>query len=258
MEFRKLLSLVTVLALFGVAACGGGEEAASTSEPTTSEPAATAPDLSNAGGVDGMVMFSGDAPSADPVAMAADPFCQSSHSDAVMQAPVMVTADGGLRNVVVHVAGGLDGYTFDTPSEAIELDQQGCLYDPHVLSLQTGQTLIVRNSDDTLHNVNVQPSNNSPFNQGQPVAGMTLEHTFENPEVGIPARCDVHPWMGAFISVFEHPYFAVSGDNGEFSIGQLPPGDYVIEAWHETLGTQTQSVTVAPNETGSITIGFEG
>jgi len=87
---------------------------------------------------------------------------------------------------------------------------------------------------------------------------MTLEKTFENAEVGIPTRCDVHPWMAAFINVFDHPYFAVSGDDGSFAIDQLPPGDYVIEAWHETLGTQTQSVTVAPSETGSLAIDFSG
>jgi hypothetical protein len=87
---------------------------------------------------------------------------------------------------------------------------------------------------------------------------MTLDRTFPNPEVGIPARCDVHPWMGAFIHVFGHPYYAVTGDDGSFSIPRLPPGDYVIEVWHETLGRQTQSVTVAPNETASISVGFGG
>lgn len=260
MDLRKLLSAVTVLSLVFVVACGGGDEAENAEPATTEEaaPAASAPDLSNAGGVEGMVTYAGEAPDAEPIAMAADPFCQAAHSDAVMSTPVLVGADGGLQNVVVHVSGGLDGYTFEMPADSVTLDQQGCLYNPHVIALRAGQTMVVRNSDDTLHNVNIQPSNNAPLNQGQPVAGMTLEKVFENAEVGIPARCDVHPWMGAFISVFDHPYFAISGTDGAFSIGDLPPGDYVIEAWHETLGSQTQSVSVAPNETGSLSIGFEG
>lgn len=259
MKLRKLLSTVALLPLVTVIACGGGAEEAT--EPAAEEPAApaaTTPDLSEAGAVAGNVTFAGTAPEPQAIQMAADPFCQSAHSEAVMQSPVMVNADGGLMNVVVHVQGGLESYTFETPGDSVMLDQEGCMYDPHVLALQTGQTLVVRNSDDTLHNVNVQPANNPGFNQGQPVAGMTLERQFPNAEVGIPARCDVHPWMGAFINVFAHPYFSVSGEDGAFELGDLPPGDYVIEAWHESLGTQTQSVTVAPNEDATVSIGFEG
>ena len=87
---------------------------------------------------------------------------------------------------------------------------------------------------------------------------MSIEKVFDNAEVGIPARCDVHPWMSAFINVFNHPYYAVSAADGSFTIDNLPPGDYVIEAWHETLGTQTQSITVAPNETAAAGISFGG
>jgi len=255
MHFRKLAAM-TLLVPFAAAACGGGEEAAAPAAPATNEPAATAPDLSEAGVVAGTTMFSGEAPASEAIQMAADPFCQSAHSDAVMNTPVMVNADGGLMNVVVHISSGLEGYAFGDAMDQALLDQDGCVYNPHVLAMQAGQTIIIRNSDDTLHNVNVQPTNNPAFNQGQPLAGMELERTFDNAEMGIPARCDVHPWMGAFISVFDHPYFTVSTENGAFSIPQLPPGDYVVEAWHETLGTMTQSVTVAPNETAAVSIEF--
>lgn len=255
MHFPKLAALALLIP-FAAAACGGGEEAPAESAPTSNEPAATAPDLSEAGGVAGSAMFSGEAPAADVIQMAADPFCQSAHSETVMSTPVMVDADGGLMNVVIHISGGLEGYAFDDATDQALLNQTGCVYEPHVVAMQTGQTIIIRNSDDTLHNVNVQPANNTAFNQGQPLANMEIERTFENAEVGIPARCDVHPWMGAFISVFDHPYFSVSTADGAFSIPQLPPGDYVIEAWHETLGTMTQNVTVAPNETASVSIEF--
>jgi len=251
------VAALALLVPFAAAACGGAEEADAPA-PATSEPAATAPDLSNAGGVAGSATFAGEAPGSEAIQMAADPFCQSAHSDTVVNSPVMVDAEGGLMNVVVHISGGLEGYAFSEAADQAVLDQTGCVYDPHVLALQTGQTILIRNSDDTLHNVNVQPGSNAAFNQGQPLAGMELERTFDNAEVGIPARCDVHPWMGAFISVFDHPYFSVSTETGAFSIPQLPPGDYVIEAWHETLGTMTQNVTVAPNETASVSIEFGG
>lgn len=254
MRFPKIAALALLVPF--AAACGGAEEAAAPAAPASNEPAATAPDLSQAGGIAGSAVFTGEAPAAESIQMAADPFCQSAHSDAVMNTPVMVNADGGLMNVVVHVSAGLEGYAFDDATEGVVLDQNGCTYNPHVLAMRTGQPITVMNSDDTLHNVNVQPASNPAFNQGQPLAGMELEKTFDNAEIGIPARCDVHPWMGAFISVFDHPYFAVTTDAGAFAIPQLPPGDYVIEAWHETLGTMTQNVTVAPNETAAVTIEF--
>ncbi len=253
MQFRKVAAL-TLLVPFASAACGGAEEAPAA--PVSSAPTATAPDLSQAGGIEGAVMFVGDAPAGEAIQMAADPFCQSAHSDAVMSMPVIVDADGGLMNVVVHISSGLDGYSFDAAMEQAELSQDGCVYDPHVLAMQAGQTLVVRNGDDTLHNVNVQPANNPAFNAGQPLAGMEISKTFENAEVGIPARCDVHPWMGAFISVFDHPYFTVSTTGGMFAIPMLPAGDYVVEAWHETLGTMTQSITVAANETMPVNFEF--
>lgn len=255
MYLRKFAAL-TLLIPFAAAACGGAEEAATPAAPASDEPAATAPDLSQAGGIAGSVTFTGETPASEAIQMAADPFCLSAHSEAVMSTPVMVDADGGLMNVVVHISGGLEGYAFPDAVEQAVINQTDCMYEPHVLAMQTGQTIVIRNSDDTLHNVNVQPTNNPAFNQGQPLAGMELERIFENAEIGIPARCDVHPWMGAFISVFDHPYFSVSTEAGAFSIPQLPPGDYVIEAWHETLGTLTQNVTVAANETAAVSIEF--
>jgi plastocyanin len=256
MQIRKFAAVMLLVPF--AAACGGAEEAPEPAAPSAPAETAAAPDLSNAGGIDGTAMFVGEAPAADTIQMAADPFCQSAHSDAVMSSPVLADADGGLMNVVVHISSGLDGYAFDAAMDQATLNQSGCMYDPHILAVQAGQGLIIRNSDDTLHNVNVQPANNAAFNQGQPLAGMEISHTFDNAEVGIPARCDVHPWMGAFISVFEHPYFAVSTTGGAFAIPLLPAGDYVVEAWHETLGTLTQSVTITANETSTVDFEFGG
>jgi plastocyanin len=170
----------------------------------------------------------------------------------------LVNANGTLAQIFVYVKEGLEGMSFPVPSEAALLDQQGCMYVPHVIGVQTGQTLTVRNSDDTLHNVNAQPANNPGFNIGQPVAGMTYDHTFESPEIMIPVKCDVHPWMAAYIGVVPHPYFTVTDTEGGFSIDRLPPGDYVLEAWSEGLGTQTINVSVAPNETAEANFTFGG
>ena len=114
---------------------------------------------------------------------------------------------------------------------------------PHA-GVQVGQTVVIRNSDATLHNVHAVPANNAEFNNGQPFEGMELEHTFDSVEVMVPFKCDVHPWMSSYMGVLDHPFFAVTGDDGMFSIDGLPAGDYVLEVWHEELGTQEMAVTV--------------
>ena len=111
-----------------------------------------------------------------------------------------------------------------------------------------GQPLEVVNSDPTLHNIHAIPATNSEFNTGQPIKGMRFSHTFTAKEVMVPFKCDVHGWMNAFAAVLDHPFFAVSSTDGTFEIAGLPPGTYVIEAWHEELGSQTTEVTVAAQE----------
>ena len=117
----------------------------------------------------------------------------------------------------------------------------GCRYIPHVLGIQVGQTLNIVNSDPTLHNIHAIPEVNQEFNMGQPIQGMQFERTFDNVEVMVPMRCDVHGWMNSYIGVLDHPYFAVTAEDGMFDISALPPGDYVLEAWHEALGTRPRT-----------------
>ena len=124
------------------------------------------------------------------------------------------------------------------------IDQTGCLYVPHVLGIQAGQTLQIRNSDETLHNIHAMPKNNKEFNIGQPVKGLTTERVFDKPEVMVPFKCDVHKWMNSYAGVVDHPFFAVTGPDGSFSLEGVPAGDYVVEAWHERLGTKEMNVTV--------------
>ena len=166
--------------------------------------------------------------------------------------------NGGLENVFVYIKDGLGNkYLFDVPTEPVKIDQRGCHYVPHVLGLRTTQPLNVVNSDDTMHTVHGMPEANREFNFGQVVAGMKNAVTFNVPEVMIPFKCDVHAWMNAYIGVLDHPYFAVTGGGGKFELRTIPPGTYTIEAWHEKLGRQTQSVTLAAKDSKEITFTFK-
>lgn len=248
-------SLLVILVLCTVAlaaACGGGEEAPSTG----GEQAAAGFDESTAGTVNGKVTYANGDPDT-PIAMNADPVCADLHATPVTTEKVVAT-DGNLANVFVYVKAGLPaGMTFPPPVEGKVLDQQGCMYHPHISGIQIGQKLIIRNSDATLHNIHAMPTANTEFNQGQPVQGMENEKTFDQVEVMVPFKCDVHPWMASYMGVLDHPYYAVSGDDGSYSIQKLPPGTYTLEAWHEELGTQTKEVTVPASGTVEVVFDFQ-
>lgn len=209
--------------------------------------------LALAGDVTGKVAFDGAAPKMARLNMNADPVCMKAHKDPVFSEEVVVNKNGTLKNVLVYVKDGL-GKKFDAPATKVEFDQEGCKYSPHVLGIQTGQELIVKNSDPTLHNVHSLSKDNPQFNVAQPKKGMTLSRKFDKPET-FKVKCEVHTWMNAWMAVFSHPYFAVTGDDGSFSLKKLPPGEYTLEAWHEKYGTQTMKVTVAAS--GSATADFK-
>lgn len=234
------------MAVLFLVACGGGADEGGA--PTTGGDEATegpAIDPATAGAVVGVVSFDGSAPAPEQVDMSEEPDCLDKHGGSYAK-PVAVVSDGRLGDVFVYVKEGVN-QQFPAPSEAKTLDQDGCVYKPHVLGIQTGQTLEIKNSDGLLHNVNASPSANRGFNISQPT-DMTSTRDFSQREVMIPVRCDVHGWMEAYIGVLDHPYYAVTGEDGGFRIENLPAGDYVIEAWHEEYGTQTQNVTVAAQE----------
>ncbi len=251
MQQRKLWSILSVLAVAAAAACGGGGEDA---PAAVAEPAAPAFDPSTAGNVSGMVMVDGELPAPEELMMNSDPNCVMAATNT--QSSTYVGSDGHLGNVFVYVREGLGDMTFPTPSEVLTLNQEGCRYIPHVLGIQVGQTLNIVNSDPTLHNIHAIPEVNQEFNMGQPIQGMQFERTFDNVEVMVPMRCDVHGWMNSYIGVLDHPYFAVTAEDGMFDISALPPGDYVLEAWHEALGTQTQNVTVTTGGTAEVSFTF--
>jgi plastocyanin len=236
-----------------LAGCGGGAKEETASAPADNAPAA-AP-AADAGGVSGSITFAGQ-DTDTPIAMNADPVCASLHSTPV-DTNEIAAKDGKLANVFVYVKSGLEGKTFPAPAEKKELDQQGCLYTPRVMGLQVGQPLSIKNTDAVLHNVHALPKTNQEFNQAQPQGVPPIDKTFDKVEIPpIHVKCDVHPWMTAYVAVVDNPYYATSGEDGSFSIKGLPPGKYTLEAWHEKLGTKTQEVTIAPNQTANVTFAF--
>ncbi len=209
--------------------------------------------------ISGKVNFKGGkeaAPKRTVIQMSADPNCISARAGKKAGSEtVIVNKDGTLRNVAVYIKSGLDGQTFEVPPPVI-LDQDGCMYKPHIVTCMKGQTLTVRNSDGTLHNIHGTPQKNPGFNFGQPKAGMTKNVTFDYAEI-IPVKCDVHSWMKSYIVVLEHPFHDVTKKDGAFSLASLPAGEYVVAAWHEEFGEITQKVTVADGATTEITFEFE-
>jgi plastocyanin len=197
--------------------------------------------------ISGKVKFTGTRPTNPKIDMSEEAACKAKYSTAPTAETVVVNANGTLSNVFVYVKAGLPaGATYPAPTTPVTLDQNGCRYHPHVLGIQVGQTLNIKNSDPLLHNIKSKAVKNRPFNVSQPnVTATPTVRTFNAPEVMVPLECNVHGWMNAFLGVLPHPFFAVTGADGSFSIKGLPPGTYTIEAWHEKYGTQTATVTVA-------------
>ena len=196
-----------------------------------------------AGDLVGKVSFEGTPPKEPRINMNADPVCKRAHKGPVFGEEVEVNENGTLKNVLVYVKDGLGNKKFSPPSAKVEFDQVGCMYHPHVLGIQVGQPLLVKNGDPTLHNVHSLSKENDQFNIAQPKKGMVFTKTFDKAET-FKVKCEVHSWMNAWIGVFKHPFFAVTGDDGTFDLKKLPAGEYTIEAWHEKYGTQTIKVKV--------------
>ncbi len=196
--------------------------------------------------VTGKVTLDGNAPEMKVIDMSAVKECAALHPDPVTEETVVVGDKGELKNVVVALKKDDDkDMPGDAPKTPAVLDQQGCMYTPHVLAMMAGQTLLVKNSDPFLHNIHSGSTVNDPFNSGIPGnnAGTKIDPQPKAPEI-FPVKCDVHPWMKAWIAVFDHPYFSVTGDDGTFDIKGLPDGSYTLSAWHEIYGTQEQKITV--------------
>lgn len=272
MPMKKFLTMLFATTLLVALACGGGREVAeedlegeddeevvatdTSATATAAVPAAPAA-AADAATIMGLVRFEGAAPAMPPLQMAADPYCASQHRAAPARSEEVVVGPGGeLANVLVYVR---NAPATPAPRTPAVLDQQGCEYIPHVNAVQAGQPLQIKNSDNTLHNVHALPAVNPQFNEGQPLQGMVSTKRFDKVEMKpFRIKCDVHGWMNSYMAVLPHSYFGISQTNGSFTIGNLPPGNYVLVAWHEKYGQQEQPVQVGAREQKQVQFTFRG
>ena len=204
---------------------------------------------SAASSITGTITFDGKAPAIRPLAMDADPDCAKKHSAPVPNEMLALGSGNTMGNVMVWVSKGLPaGKTWPVPKAPVVLDQNGCQYKPHVMGIMVGQAYRILNSDGILHNVHTLPKVNKAFNRAMPATVKEATTAFDKEEAIFHIKCDVHPWMSAWVAVFTHPFFSVTSTDGKYTISGLDPGTYEITAWHEKLGTQTASITVGAND----------
>jgi plastocyanin len=204
----------------------------------------------------GVITLKGTPPAEIPITPIMDnPDCAAMYNGKMPTTHFYVVGPNGEFADVVVSLKGVTGKSTGASAPPAMLDQKGCLYSPQILAIQTGQKLVVKNSDMCVHNVHCTPTvpGNVEHNDVQMSGGADLTYTFPNPEMFLRFKCDVHPWMFAWVSVFDSPYFAVSDKDGKFVIKNVPPGKYTVEANHRKSGPQTQDVEVADKD---VTVNF--
>lgn len=262
---RLWLGLIATLSLLSLASsCSkapeGGPE---TAGPETGKAYTSKGDE---GAISGKISYTGAAPEAKKIDTSADAACTSKSPNLTTED--WVVKDGKLANTFVYIKDGsladnskVADYTFPTPSTAAVLDQNGCHYRPHVLGVMVNQNISITNSDPTTHNIHFTPKNNPDWNQSQPNGAAPLSHKLARAEILVPVKCNQHPWMKSYVGVLKHPFFAVSGEDGSFTIKNVPAGKYTVVAWHEggTAGTEkTMEVTVPAKGTATADFTFGG
>jgi plastocyanin len=196
--------------------------------------------------VTGQILYKGKRPAPKSIDMSEEPACVEAHKGKAYDESLVVNRKGDLANAFIYIKSGLEGKTFQVPADPVIIDQKGCWFHPRVLGIQVGQELKVINSDPVTHNIHPMAQVNREWNHSQGAGDPPIARKFLKPEIMVPVKCNIHSWMHAYIGVLDHPYFAVSHDDGTFAIKNLPPGTYTLGVWTQTLGTQERQITVAP------------
>ncbi|MDQ5845767.1 MAG: carboxypeptidase regulatory-like domain-containing protein [Acidobacteriota bacterium] len=262
-QMKVWLVLTTILSLMALAASCSKPSTDTGTDTSTTATSEEYKSKGDEGTVTGAIAFNGTPAPPKKIDSSADPVCGQRNPDLTTEDTVV--KDGKLANVFVYIKDGTtaDGkkvtaISFPVPADAVTLDQNGCHYKPHVLGIQANQKLRITNSDPTQHNIHPTPKVNPEWNQTQANGAAPIEKTFARPEVLIPVKCNQHPWMKAYVGVLKHPLFAVTGEDGAFTIKGVPPGTYTVAAWHEKGGPngteKTMQVTVPAS--GSVKADF--
>jgi plastocyanin len=208
--------------------------------------------------IKGKVIYDGKPPKRKEIKVTEKKCAAHLHGKPIPADNLVVSSDGGIKWAFVYVKSGVKG-KYDPPAKPVVLNQQGCMYTPHVFGAMVGQTIEVVNNDPLNHNIHGMPKKNKQWNFAQPKQGMKNPIQLTTSEVMIKIKCDVHPWMGSYCGILPHPFYSVTKDDGSFEIKNLPPGTYTIESWHENkkLGKKTEKVTVKAGETKEITFKYK-
>jgi len=208
------------------------------------------------GSIEGTITYNGPLPHSKLIHMDADPICYAVNKGNVQSQSILVGDNNTLGNVFVYIKSGLAKANYLPPKEAVVINQSGCNYSPHVIGVMAGQNVKFLNPDGTLHNVHAMCKINPEFNASMPDFRKEMQVSFDKQEFMFPIRCDVHPWMQAWMAVMPQPFFAVTAIDGKFEIKNVPPGTYEIEAWHEKLKSKTATVTVTDGAVQKIDFTF--
>ncbi len=246
MPVKKFFAIALCSLLLAAAGCKKSSTSA-----TTPVKNYTTIDWVNSGTISGTIHFTGKAPKPILIDMGQDPVCGLASANYTKQ---YIISGTGLENVFVYVKSGLGDKAYAAPSTPVVMDQKGCRYIPHVIGVMAGQPIQFTNSDATMHNVHMTPSDakNQSVDISEAPSTPGESRTLAAPELMVPVRCNNHPWMEGFINAISNPFYAVSGDDGHFTIKGVPPGTYTIAADHEVMGEKTATVTVAPHQTATV------
>ena len=256
--FGVLLGIILLVVSYG---CGGKEAGPETSEvKEATAPAGSVAVPTSGAKITGTVNFTGDAPKMRDIDMSDEPVCVHKWEELGMasKSETLVLGEGqSMANIFVSIKSGLSAQNYAPPATPVIVNQEGCAYKPHVFAVMKGQNIIFKNSDGVLHNVHALPDKNREFNLAMP-GSMTdaPPRAFKKVEPMFRVKCDKHPWMLSYAAVMSHPYFSVTGVDGKFEISGVPAGTYEVEAWHEKLGTQVSTVTVAADSSETVDFAF--